>query len=321
MAFTFGAHYNGPLEKARVVAFAQRLEALGFDSFWSPESSLNADCFPILAAAAAVTDLRIGTAVAILPFREPVLTARTVATLDRLSGGRFTLGVGVGGERRWEFKAYNIEPRERGPRTNEALSLMLRLWQESDVTFEGRFFKTEATSLGVRPLQQPHPPIWVGGRLGGQGKSRDAALRRVARYGEGWLPYLVSPEQYSAGIERLTGYAAERGRSADQFSRALQVNVAIYPTRAEALDAVMGGSARGYSLTQDQVERFYAFGNVEEVTQKLAAYVAAGAEQFVVQWACRPQDVDANLTALASEVIPELRKLTGPAPDHSGSMS
>jgi probable F420-dependent oxidoreductase len=309
VTLSFGVHYRGRAEGTSVVAYARRLEALGLDGFWASEGALGADPLPILATAAAATDLRIGSGVVVMPFREPVATARAVATLDQLSGGRFTFGIGVGGERLHEFAAYGVEPRLRGPRTNEALALMQRLWREDDVDFEGRFFRCTAASLAVRCRQEPHPPVWVGGRLGGQGKSRDAALRRAARYGDGWLPYLVTPEQFAAGSERLAAYAAERGRGGVPLARALQINAAIYPTTAEAIDAAMEGSARGYGLSREQVQRYYAAGTVSEVIDRLTAFVGAGVQHFVVQWACRPEDVASNLDALAREVVPQLKRL------------
>ena len=307
MSLKFGVHYTGPNQAKEVADFAARSQALGFDSVWFREGALGGDPLAPLAVAAAACELLVGTAVLVMPFRNPVLTARTVASLDELSGGRLVLGVGVGGERQREFDAYGIAAKERGPRTNEALALMLRLWQESEVTFEGRFFKAEKATLGVRPAQQPHPPIWVGGRLGGQGRSRDAALRRLARFGDGWLPYLVTPEQYETGLERLAGYAAERGRDASAFTKALQINVALYPSRDEALGVIMDGSARGYGLNRDQVERYYAFGTPAEAGARLAEYAAAGVEHFVFQWGCRREDIVANLDALAEEVLPALR--------------
>src|SRR3970040_886150 len=97
---------------------------------------------------------------------------------------------------------------------------MRPLWGEHDVSHDGRFYKIDAATIDVRPVQQPRPRIWVGGRLGGQGKSRDAALKRTARYGDGWLPYLITPEQYATGLQRLEQYASEQGRDAATFAHA-----------------------------------------------------------------------------------------------------
>jgi probable F420-dependent oxidoreductase len=303
----FGVHYRGDATKANVAAYAQRLEKFGFDGFWITEGARNRDPLTLLAAAASVTDLELGTGVLLLPFRHPVLLARAVATLDALSNGKVILGVGVGGERRADFQAYGIDPRERGPRTNEALELMKRLWQEKNVTHAGRFFKVEDATLDARPVQRPHPPLWIGGRLGGEGKSRDAALRRTARYGDAWLPYLVSPEQYATGVQRLTEYAKTAGRDPASFTGAAQVYVGIAGTREEALAGAMDTTARAYGLNESQVERFCALGTVEDVVARLKEYVSAGVRYFVVQWSCLEEKTASNIDAMASEVIPALR--------------
>src|SRR6266542_6319271 len=173
----FGAHYSGGLSKAEVVGHAQRLVSLGFDGLWITEGSRSREPLTVLATAGAITDLDLGTAVLLAPFRHPILLARQIATLDVMTGGKVILGVGVGGERPPDFGAYGTSIRERGARTNEVLAVMLRLWQEREVSHSGRFFQIESATLDIRPAQKPHPPVWIGGRLGSEGKSRDAALR------------------------------------------------------------------------------------------------------------------------------------------------
>src|SRR5262249_44452878 len=154
----------------------------------------------------------------------------------------------------------------------------------------------------IRPVQQPHPPIWVGGRIGGQGTSRDAALKRLARYGDGWLPYLVSPDQYAEGLKRIAEYAEARKRDAGAFVRGLQVYVGIYDTEAEALEVARAGTARGYGLNENQIGRFLCVGTAEQVRARLSEYADAGAEYFVVQWSCRREDVAGNLDILGKEI-------------------
>jgi len=154
---------------------------------------------------------------------------------------------------------------------------------------------------------KPRPRIWVGGRLGGQGKSRDAALKRTARYGDGWLPYIITPEQYATGLARLDQYAGEQGRDAATFARAAQVYVGIYDTKAEALAAAMQTTARGYGLDETQVERFCAIGTPSDVVERLQQYAEAGVRYFVVQWSCLAADVERNIEVFAKEVMPALR--------------
>jgi alkanesulfonate monooxygenase SsuD/methylene tetrahydromethanopterin reductase-like flavin-dependent oxidoreductase (luciferase family) len=307
MPVKFGAHYSGGISKAEVVAYAQRLVSLGFDGLWVTEGARSREPLTVLAAAGAACNLDLGTAVLLAPFRHPTLLAREIATLDVMTGGKVILGVGVGGERAADFGSYGAAVNERGARANEVLAVMLRLWQEREVSHSGRFFQIESATLDVRPLQKPHPPVWIGGRLGGEGKTRDAALRRAARYGDGWLPYLVTPEQYSAGLQRLAEYAKEYGRDPGLFARPVQVYVGLARTRHEALATALEVTGRTYSLSESQVERFCAAGTPDDVTRRLQEYIAAGAEYFVIQWSCRGEEVPANLDLLAQEVIPALR--------------
>ena len=309
MAIKFGAQYAGEPKKAEVIEYAQRLESLGFDAMWCTDLAIGRDPLPILQTAGAVTNLDLGTSVLLLPFRDPTLLAKTIATMDNLLDGRLILGVGVGGERPAEFDAYGMDPRMRGRKANEVLNVMMKLWESENVSHQGRFFNVE-TTLDVRPVTKPHPRVWIGGRLGGQGASRDAGLRRLARYGDGWLPYLVGPEQYATGLERLEGYAQERGRDPKSFTHGCQTYIGIYPTHAEASEVAMAGAGRGYGLNEEQANRFFAFGTVEEVIQRLVEYVNAGAEYFCFQWACRREDVPGNLEILSKEVLPAVRERT-----------
>ena len=169
-----------PLEQA------ERVEELGFDSLWTSEHMLFYvpifDTVTVLAAWAARTKrLLLGTAVMLLPLRHPTVTAKEVASLDIISNGRIILGVGVGGEFAREFVACGVPLNERGPRTNEAIQVMRRLWNESHVNHEGRFFRLEDATMEPKPVQRPGPPIWIAGRS-------EAAMRRAALLGDGYLP-------------------------------------------------------------------------------------------------------------------------------------
>src|SRR6476469_1196646 len=140
------------------------------------------ETFSILGVVAGATEkLRLVTSVLILPYRNPVLTAKMVASLDVLSGGRVTLGVGAGWLRE-EFEALHSPPFEaRGAVTDEWIAIFKQLWSQSPASFEGRFYRYADIRVEPFPVQKPHPPIWVGGH------SR-AALRRTARHGQGWHP-------------------------------------------------------------------------------------------------------------------------------------
>ncbi len=148
--------------------------------------------------------IRLGTAVLVLPHRHAVVTAKTVATLDVLSGGRVIVGVGVG----WmeeEFRVLNAPFAERGPLSDESVAVMKELWTSEEPCFAGRHYHFSDLRCEPRPVQKPHPPIWVGGHTG-------PALRRVVEYGDGWAAVVFSPQEFAERRERLQERAAKAGR-------------------------------------------------------------------------------------------------------------
>jgi probable F420-dependent oxidoreductase len=134
--------------------------------------------------AAQTTRIEIGTSVTILPYRNPLLTARMAANLDQLSSGRFFLGVGVGWARQ-EFEVLDLPFEKRGRMTDEYLEIILTYWKDDVAAYDGEFLSFEKLQTGPLPSREPHPPIWVGGRS-------DGALKRAVRYGDAWHPYNVS---------------------------------------------------------------------------------------------------------------------------------
>ena len=132
-------------------------------------------------AAARTTTLRLIPNIVVLPYRNPFVVAKSGATLDLLSGGRFTLAVGVGYLKR-EFAALGVDFEERAALFDEALDVIRAIWTTDDVTFEGKHFSARGITAHPRPVSDPHPPIWIGGNTG-------AARRRVAEKGDGWCPF------------------------------------------------------------------------------------------------------------------------------------
>jgi probable F420-dependent oxidoreductase len=154
--------------------------------------------------AAHTTTVRLGTAMVLLPQRNPVYTAKEVGTLDWLSNGRVDFGVGVG----WleeEFDAVNVPWPQRGKRTDEYLEVLNTLWCDETSAYEGEFYSLNPCSMFPKPVQQPHPPIHIGGES-------DAALRRVARAAQGWHTFNRPPEGLAEPLATLDGLLAEQGR-------------------------------------------------------------------------------------------------------------
>ena len=156
--------------------------------------------------------IRLVTSVLIVPHRNPLIAAKSLATLDLLSEGRLVVGVGVGWMRE-EFQALGLPPfEELGAVTDEYIRASKVLWTEDDPHFQGKYISFDDISFLPKPVQKPHPPIWVGG------ESRPA-LRRTAELADGWYPLgsnptfpMGTPEQLKAGLERLAGYAERFGR-------------------------------------------------------------------------------------------------------------
>ena len=164
------------------------------------------DCFVMLGfMAAATTRVRLGTSVVILPYRHPVVMAKMMATLDRLSNGRIICGVGVG----WieeEFAFLNVPFSERGRMSNEYIEVMKALWTDDHPRIDGRYVKIDRdVNFGPMPVHKPHPPIWIGG-------NSLAALRRVVRLGDGWQPAGITPDVMQQKMDQLKGLMDEAGR-------------------------------------------------------------------------------------------------------------
>jgi probable F420-dependent oxidoreductase len=220
----------------------RKCEELGFESIWLPEhpvmptgfapppSSVSDRVFEkneipdwytripdpfvtLMAVAAATTRLRLGTGVCLVPEHEPITLAKTVATLDFFSGGRFEFGIGVGGIRQ-ESEAMGVDFRRRWVMTREYIRAMKELWTQPESQFEGEFVKFPPLKSLPKPRQKPHPPIHIG--AGGIGPSSSRAIKDTAALGDGWAPVAVMPNQLVKDLATLKELCAQAGRD---FSR------------------------------------------------------------------------------------------------------
>jgi probable F420-dependent oxidoreductase len=186
------------------------LERLGFDSLWLSER-ITGDCpDPLVGMAYAcgrTTRLKVGMSVMVLPGRNPVVLAKALASLDRLSGGRLLPAFGLGVADAAEHQAFGVQRRQRGPWFDEALPLMRRLWTEDHVDHDGPRFQLRDVTVRPRPRQQPLD-VWLGGIA-------PLELARVGRLGDGWLPSFCTPEQAAAAKVTVEQVAAAHGREID----------------------------------------------------------------------------------------------------------
>jgi probable F420-dependent oxidoreductase len=287
-------------------------EGMGADSLWvgGHIASVNPGVEPVVWLTRLVeqtTRVQVGTAVLALPLYPPALVAKQFADLDRASGGRVTLGVGVGGEYPQEFSALQIPLHERGARTEEAVEVIRRLWDGGTVTHPGPFFPMRDVRMRPGPDRPGGPPIVVAGR-------QPVAMDRAARLGDGWMPYMYSPRRYRESVRRVRAGAAAAGRDLDRFSWMAYIPVCVDddPVRARRTAAAfLGGTYR-----QDfdgLVAAVAATGTADEVVARLRDYVDAGARHLVLL----PCDRGAGqVERLLGEVAPRVRAGgAGPAGD------
>lgn len=288
-----------------VAAAACAAERFGFDyvtcgehlAFHQP----TANGFVTLAAAAGATStIGLFSAVTIAPLYPPVLLAKLVAAIDDVSGGRFTLGVGVGGEFPAEFEAVGVPVRERGARTDEALDVMVRLLSSERVTHDGRFSAFRDLTIAPRPTHG-RTALWVAGRS-------DAALERTARLGDGWIPYMFSPERLASGATSLRERLAAHGRAAEDARIGIHLFTTVLPEDREARDRAVAVVSRTYAQDFDRIaDRYLLFGSPAQCRERLQAYRAAGADTFLLRLAFEGAEFPTMLRTVAEEVVAPLR--------------
>lgn len=286
--------------------FAQKAEQMGFDYLTSGEHMMfhgpvANSLIALSVAAGATSRIKLMSSVVLIPLYTPMVVAKLASVLDVASNGRYHMGIGIGGEFPKEFEAVGVPVKQRGSRTNEALEVIKRLWTEKDVTFEGRYTKFSGVTISPSPVQKPHPPIWVAGR-------KEPAMRRAAIYGDGWLPYMYTPEMLHESLEKIRQFGKEAGRDLSHFRPGLFIFASVYKDRDFAIQ--QAAKALGGTYAQDFSKiaaRYTLSGGVEDCRKRLKEYVDAGARSVMLSWACRHEDIDENMKLVAEEVAPAFR--------------
>jgi len=263
----FGIHlpHVGPLaSRDTILAAARRAEELGFHSLWvsdhvvipreiagrypgrpdgrfpvPPDMPFLEPLSVLQFVAAATERVKLGTSILVITMRNPVITAKELATLDVLSNGRLILGAGAGWLRE-EFAALNTPFEKHGPRMAEYLQVILRCWTEDDPSFEGRFYHLPSVGFAPKPVQKPRPPVWLGGWA-------DGALRRVARYGDAWHA-MGPPEALAERYAKVKQYAREYGRDPDSIALTLRGDAIGWGDPALAVEQMRAYKVIGASL-------------------------------------------------------------------------
>ena len=249
-------------------------ERLGFDSIWVSDhvlipremsgrfTKLFYDPIVTLSAIASRTDkIMLGTSVIILPYRNPVVLAKTLSTLDNLSGGRLIMGVAAG----WleeEFKALNVPFNSRSELTDEYLEIITELWESNNPEYNGKFFSFTDIIFEPRPVQKPRPRIWIGGNGG-------KVLRRAVRYGDCWHPTWLHPQQVTEKIEIIKHIAAEENRDITGFTFSIRNRIDLRKS-----NSLSGPDRNGKGM-------FVFHGRTESIRNQVENYIKAGVNYII----------------------------------------
>ncbi len=318
MDFGFSLPGRGPLAKPDLVLnLARKAEQLGYSSLFVTDhvvlppvsksfypyhpsgqfpGGANQDYLEPLTLltylAAATKKIRLGTSVLIVPYRNPLVTAKMLASLDVLSGGRIILGTGVG----WlqeEFVALGAPPfAERGRVTDEYLRLMRECWTKDQIDFKGTYYRVSDIVFLPKPLQKPGIPIWIGGHT-------DGALRRAGELGDGWHPIglrppaLLHPPEYAEKVKQIHGWATRAGRNPRQITLTFRAPMEVWPKRAKPPAG----------------DRQLFKGTAEQVIADIRQYQVLGVTHFVFDSPPPdPKAVVANMERFAEDVRPKVRR-------------
>jgi alkanesulfonate monooxygenase SsuD/methylene tetrahydromethanopterin reductase-like flavin-dependent oxidoreductase (luciferase family) len=283
-------------------ADAAALEGTGCDSLWyggqliGPNASL--EVITSLARMTAITQrVALGSAILKLPLYPAVLVAKQFAEIDLASGGRAALGVGVGGND-LEMAALGVSAAERGSRTDEALEVIRALWQDDTVTRMSSRLDLHGVSIAPRPSC---PPIYVAGRA-------PAAARRAVRFGDGWMPTMLSPSAYARSVETIRQYAHEVRRPLDSFEWLNVVYVSVDDDSEVAwqrASQIFGAEINvAPAVARTLLAKTAAVGTPDDVAEALTRFCDAGVTHFVLRACADAHDYQEQIARIMAEVVP-----------------
>jgi len=270
---------GGPIDPAKIRTFLTRVETLGFASAWVVEQILgripSLEPVTLLTYAAAVTGrIRLGAAVLLTALRSPVHLAKSLSSLDHLSGGRLDVGVGLGGNPRI-YPAFGLGPARRAARFAESIRVMKQLWTEPRVSFQGEFWRLDNASMEPKPLQRPHPPIWFGAH-------HPDALRRAIELGDAFMGAgSLGTAPFSEEVRLLRRMLEDAGRDPASFPVGKRVYIAVDRDRARAGKRLAEWFGAFYGRPE-MAEQVSVWGDTQACIDGLGDVVAAGARVLLL---------------------------------------
>jgi probable F420-dependent oxidoreductase len=267
-----------PLDVQAVKQVAQRAEALGFRDLWVTHNALDPafsfDSVVVLTYAAAVTTtIRVGVSVIVLPVQHPVQVAHQITTLDHTSNGRAILGIGIG--RDHHYAEFGVPREHRVRRFREGVELIKALWTEPKVNYRGSIFQLDGGTMALKPVQKPHPPIWLGG-------DHPDAVRRAAAIGDGWMGSGGSSvATFGRSVPILRAELEKLGRDPATYPVSKRVFLSVH----ERADAARAELHRWFTTVYHNPEGTDAsgiHGTPEQVRARLEELVAMGANHILL---------------------------------------
>lgn len=309
----------------------QAVEEVGFDALWTGEHIVFhrpiLDAVPLLAGVAAMTKrIAIGPAAILVTLRHPTMLAKELATLDIISGGRLIVVCGVGGDYPREFAACEVPMERRGRRTTETIEIMRRYWSGERFSYEGQLHRLEDVDMSPTPVQAGGPPLWLAGRSA-------ATTKRAARLGDGFMPYMYTPERCRQAFAEVEQKAEELGvELSPRFVRSAFVYVSVDddPERARELGVRDLSWRYGKDFTP-WIDKYCVHGTPDTVTAALLEFADAGVEHLalgMIHSESVALDTSPSLEAsrltletierYGSELLPALQGAGSGGPVHAG---
>jgi probable F420-dependent oxidoreductase len=291
---------DGPLDIPFLHTFLARAEALGYESAWVQEQIVGPvpilEPLTLLTYAAALTrTMRLGTSVMLTVLRNPIQLAKSLTSLDQLSQGRLTVGVGIGNQRP-EDAAFGIPLERRARRFAEGIEVMKALWTQPTAPFTGQYWHLAGIAQEPKPVQRPHPPLWFGAR-------EPAALRRAVRLGNGWMGAGSSSNaDFKVQAQTIRGVLDEARRDPTTFTIAKRVYIGVDANKSRAEERLRRWFGIRYR-NADMASRVAVWGGASECLDRLAELVESGAEHLLLNSAF---DHLEHLDVLAQEIVPHL---------------
>lgn len=297
---------DGHADIQRVIDLAVLSEGMGYDSIWIGDSILARPRFEALTTLAAIaartSRAQIGTAIYLTPLRHPLPLAHTVGNLDLISGGRLLFGIGLGTPNlpvKLEYAACGVDSRKRGLILEENLQIMKRLWTGEEVTFQGKVFDIKNVRLHPLPGRDGGPPVLMAA-------AADAALKRLARFADGWLPICPNSKSYLEDWQKICHYCSQFGRDPATLLRVHYVTVNVDRDEAKAAREMEEFLASYYGMHHQAIAKHQAHcaGSPERCAAFLRGYVEAGVPHFVVRFAATFQEP--QMERFLADVAPAL---------------